>query len=147
MAVTRKTLLDKITGLPAVAQQGESFDIVATFKDVAPTPATLTEANISTVTLTLFDDLTEKFINSRNAQSVKDANGGILATDGTLTIQLQPADNAIVDGTIAVKSTEKHVARITWQWIDEDADGNDVTRTGIEEYELLVEVKATPTAP
>ena len=117
-----------------VIQAGESMNIIASFSDVSDTPTTLTSDDILTVTLTLFAGTTA--INSRLAQSVKDANGGTLAADGTLAIKLGPLDSIIV-GSLAAGATEVHIARLTWTWNDGTA------RTGIAEYTFEVEQVAT----
>lgn len=131
-------LLDQ-NGNSLLVQQGESFNFVGTFKDVSATPVQLTKADILTIKLTLFAGTT--IINSRNAQSVLDANGGTLATDGTLTIALDPADQVIVDTMLTAGQTETHVARLDWTW----SDGS--TRTGRAEYTFKVEKLAAPTVP
>lgn len=124
-----ETLLDD-AGHAAIFEEGASADIVATFKNMAGTQ--LTEANIVTLTLTLYDRATKAVINSRNAQDVKDANGGVLASDGTLTMKLGPLDN-IITGHL---DQEDHIARFTWTW----SDG--ITRTGVKE--LLFRVANLP---
>ena len=119
-----------------VIQAGESMNMIASFSDVSATPATLTSTDISTITLSLFSGTT--IINSRSAQDVKNANGGTLTTDGTLTIKLDPLD-AIIVGSLTAGQTEVHVARLTWTWNDGTA------RTGLAEYSFNVEKLAAPT--
>ena len=119
-----------------VVQQGESFNFEATFTDLASTPAALTSSDILTLTLTLFAATT--IINSRDAQSIKNANGGTLTAAGALTLKLDPADQTIVDGALAAGGTEQHVARIDWTWND------GASRTGRAEYLFEVEKLASP---
>lgn len=117
-------------------QAGESCNIVATFHDMGGTA--IAKAALLSLTATLYDEATSAAINSRNAQSVLDANQGAVASDGTLTLRLTPSDSVIV-GTVAVGDTEEHVLRLTWTW----NDGVSV-RTGIDEWTLSVEKMATP---
>lgn len=114
-----------------IVQEGKSFPIIVTFEDVSPTPKQLTASDILTLELTLFSGTTA--INSRNAQSVKNENGGTLADDGTLTMKLLAADNPIVDNTLTAGALETHIARFVWTW----NDGAD--QTGGVEYEFKVE--------
>lgn len=117
-------------------QAGESCNIVATFHDMGGTA--IAKAALLSLTATLYDEATSAVINSRNAQSVLDANNGAVASDGTLTLRLTPSDSVIM-GTVAVGDTETHVLRLTWTW----NDGVSV-RTGIDEWTLSVEKIATP---
>lgn len=117
-------------------QAGESCNIVATFHDMGGTA--IAKAALLSLTATLYDEATSAVINSRNAQSVLDANQGAVASDGALTLRLTPSDSVIM-GTVAVGDTETHVLRLTWTW----NDGVSV-RTGIDEWTLSVEKIATP---
>ena len=117
-------------------QAGESADVVATFHGLDG--VAIVKASIISLTATLYDQATSAVINSRNAQSVLDANQGAVASDGTLTMRLTPSD-AVIVGTVAVGDTEEHVLRLTWTW----NDGVSV-RTGIDEWTLSVEKMATP---
>jgi hypothetical protein len=126
----RKHLLDA-SGKATPVQAGESSDVVVTF--VGLNSVQIAKATIATLTATLFDATTGSIINSRNAQSVLDANGGAVASDGTLTLRLQPAD-AVIVGDADEGETEEHVLRLTWTWSD-----GVLTRTGVQEWLLLVE--------
>lgn len=117
-------------------QAGESCNIVATFHDMGGTA--IAKAALLSLTATLYDEATSAVINSRNAQSVLDANQGAVASDGALTLRLTPSD-AVIAGSVSVGATERHVLRLTWTWSDGVA-----TRTGIDEWVLLVEKIATP---
>lgn len=119
-----------------VVQEGESFNFTATFKDVSATPVALTKAQILTLTLTLYQDTT--IINSRDAVSVKDANGGTVTTAGVLTMKLDPADQAIVNTSKRAGTLEEHVARLDWTWNDGQS------RTGRAEYKFKVEKLSSP---
>lgn len=117
---------------PIVFTEGASGDIVAQFHDMLG--ADVNEAAILTLVLTLYDKASLQVINSRNEQNVKDVNGGTVATNGELTMRLNPIDNVIVGSN----TTEEHIARFKWTW----NDGTE-TRTGIEE--ILFSVTNLPT--
>lgn len=119
-----------------IVQQGESFNFTGTFEDVSATPTQLTSDEIVTLKLTLFAGT--KIINSRNAQDIKNANGGSLTAAGVLTLKLDPTDQTIVDGSLATGATEQHIARIDWTWNDGSV------RTGRTEYVFEVEKLASP---
>ena len=119
---TTPTLLRDSAGLAVVVQEGESCNLTVTFQDM--TGATINKASLITLTCTLFDWTTAAVINSRNAQTVLDANNGLVASDGTLTLRLGPLDNIIV-GTPASGTKEIHCCLFTWTWSDGVA-----TRTG-----------------
>ena len=95
--------------------EGESCDLTIVLYDA--TAVALVKASIITLTVTLLDQLTGAVINSRNAQDILDANGGALATDGTLVLRLQPLDNTNVNAT-PVGEIEKHEVTIKWTWND-----------------------------
>ena len=115
-------------GLHVVVQSGETLEVTATFEDTDGTQ--LTEAQLSAVNVTLFDRIAKTAINSRNGQNVMDANDGVLATDGTLTLTLDADDNTTASGV-----TETHVLRFEYTW-----SGGD----GIQEYEFDVEAIVSP---
>ncbi len=117
---------------PAIVQAGESFNLGVTFADVSATPTDLTSDDLLTLKATLFAGTT--VINSRDAQDIKNANGGTLTAAGVLTLALGPNDNVIVDGTIDAGGTEEHILRLEWTWND------GTTRKGIVEYIFEVEV-------
>lgn len=105
------------TGKEVTLQEGESADITFVPKDM--TGAAILKANILTLTVVLYNFATKAAINSRGPtpQNVLDANGGLVATDGTLTLRLQAADNPIV-GTLAAGKTETHCLEFAWTWSD-----------------------------
>ena len=111
------TLIRASDGDLVNVQEGESCNIVATFKDLNGNA--IVKASLITLTMTLALESTSAAINGRGPtpQNVLDANGGTVASDGTLTLRLQPADNSIIgtplDGTIEV-----HVIEFEWTWND-----------------------------
>jgi hypothetical protein len=97
---------------PIVIEEGESMNIGISFHDMAG--VAITKANLITLTITLIDVATSTVLNSRNGQSILDANGGTVTNDGVLTMRLDAADAPMV-GTA---SRESHLARFTWTWND-----------------------------
>jgi len=72
------------------------------------------KVQLSTVTLTLYPaGVPGTYINSRSAQTILDANGGTVATDGILTLVLGNLDNALVSQDSA---QEFHVVLIRYTW-------------------------------
>jgi hypothetical protein len=118
--------------------EGGAVRVVAVPKDFTGTA--ITEANLVTLTVTLYDQRTGRVINSRSAQSVKDANGGTVVTNGTLTLILLAADNPIVSDTTPPGGVERHVLRLAWTY----SDGSN-TIPGVGEWLIEVERKAVVT--
>lgn len=78
--------------------------------------AAIAASSISALTVTLYDRATDAIINSRDGQSILNANGGTLhATSGAWTLTLSASDNVIV-GTPSVGRTETHIALIEAAW-------------------------------
>ena len=127
-ATNLQTSKGRIVSVP----QGASCNLVVTFADASG--SAIAKTNLATLKATVYDAATLAVINSRDDQNVLDANGGTVATDGTLTLRLQPLDNTIVDGTLEAGHTESHVVRLTWTWSDGVA-----TRTGVQEWQYGVE--------
>jgi hypothetical protein len=117
--------------------EGGAVRVVAVPKDFAGTA--ITEANLVTLTATLYDQRTGRVINSRSAQSVKNANGGTVVTNGTLTLTLLAADNPIVGDTLP-GAVERHILRLAWTY----SDGSN-TIPGVAEWLIEVERKAVVT--
>ena len=122
---------------PAVVQSGESCNVLVTFQDL--TGVTIVKASLITLTVTQFEQKTAAIINSRNNQSILDANGGSVANDGTLTLRLQPLDSVIANTNTNVETSEVHVLRFDFTWSDGVS-----TRTGRENRGLSVERQAAP---
>lgn len=74
---------------------------------------TLTLAEISTITLTFYDFADGSVVNSRNAQSVKNANNVTITADGLLEWTLTTTDTTITDTTLGVGKLERKVALFT----------------------------------
>ena len=137
--MTKQIKLKDSNGKWQTVQQGESFNLPAVFHDAADPPVQLASDDILTLTVTLFAGTT--IINSRDEQDILGVNGGTVSEAGALTLALDPADQAIVDGTLPAGALEKHIARIDWTW----DDGTE--RTGRVEYAFWVEVLAAPEVP
>jgi hypothetical protein len=91
-------------------------------------------ASMTTITLTLSDEKTGAIINSRDAQSILNVNGGAFhATSGLLSIIFTPADNVLV-GT---KPVERHRALVEFTY----ASG-----TKADAYPFAIDVTAVPYA-
>ena len=72
--------------------------------------------DMTTITLTLYDEYTGTIINSRNAQDVKNTNNVTYSNPGILTWTLQPNDNIIVSNDIRTNGYEKHIALFEFTW-------------------------------
>lgn len=101
--------------------------ITGTFQDEYGEAVPL--ASLATVTVTLYDAATRTIINNRNAQDVKNTNGGTVAADGSFELTLSADDNAIFNGRLEA-GVELRVVQIVWTWTP--AGGG--TRTGRAEY-------------
>lgn len=73
-------------------------------------------SDMTTITLTLYDDYTGTIINSRNAQNVKNTNNVLYTEAGLLTWTLQPNDNVIVTSEVRTNGYEKHIALFEYTW-------------------------------
>lgn len=86
----------------------------ATIKDEAG--AAIATADITTLTLTLYDVETGTIINSRNAQNVHNTNNVTVSSEGVLAWTIQALDNAIVGTRRRAGQYEKHVALFEYTW-------------------------------
>tara|TARA_Y100000296_G_scaffold84302_2_gene117256 strand:- start:537 stop:953 length:417 start_codon:yes stop_codon:yes gene_type:complete len=105
--------------------EGSGAKYTATLKDPAGTVVTL--SNLSTLGLVLYNQRDGSIINSRGTlsgttytfQDVKNTNNVTFhATSGLMTWLIQPADNAIVDTTLAPGESETHVAVFKFVYTD-----------------------------
>lgn len=95
-----KDLLEKTT---------RKITAVVADENDAPIPA----ASLSSLALTLYSLHSLAVVNGRNAQNVLNANNVTVDASGNLVWDVQPADNAILDATLAV---EIHRALFEWTW-------------------------------
>jgi len=70
-------------------------------------------ADLTTLTLHLYDKGSGQIINARENINILNANGGTLDAAGNLTIQLDPADNALIDAT---QAAEDHILQVRWKY-------------------------------
>lgn len=70
-------------------------------------------ASLATLTVTLTSLHSGAIINSRNAQSILNANGGVVDSAGKLSWTMSAADNAILNSALAVES---HRALFIWTY-------------------------------
>jgi hypothetical protein len=68
---------------------------------------------LSSLTLTLYDRVSDAVLNGRDNQDVLNANDVTVDGNGVLTWLLQPADTAMHDSTLG---SEVHVALFTITW-------------------------------
>jgi hypothetical protein len=93
---------------------------------LTPAPASL----LTTLTLKLYAlDAARTIINSRDNQTVKNANGGTVNEAGLLVMVFDPADIPMLDSALPY---ERHIALFTWTW------GSSPVKTGRKEVALIV---------
>ena len=83
----------------------------ATFYD--ETGAVIPVASLNTLVLTLYDSVTLVAINSRTQQNILNANNVTVTSSGLLTWTMQPADNPILNTSLA---QELHIALFEWTY-------------------------------
>jgi hypothetical protein len=96
-------------------------------------------ADVDTLTATLYDKTSGAIINGRNAQTIKNANGGEVDAAGNFKLHLSANDNVIIDGTII--GVEPHVLIVEWTY----AVGKTGKEVFLVDVENLSRYKATPT--
>ena len=72
----------------------------------------VSQAELFELKLTLYERSTEGILNSRAAQSIKNANGGVYGTTGPLVLTLAPADMVC----LLTRESEWHVALLEYSW-------------------------------
>jgi hypothetical protein len=104
MALTReqRRVLERTTCLYSAQLTDEAGDAIAA-------------ANLSTLTLTLYDQVSKAIINARDDQDVLNANNVTVDASGNLQWTLQPDDNPII-GARRAGLTETHIALFEWTW-------------------------------
>lgn len=71
-------------------------------------------ASLTTLTLTLYDLVSNTIINGRNAQNILNANNVTVDASGNLVWSVQPSDNPIYSSTPV--ENELHIALFQWTW-------------------------------
>lgn len=93
-------------------QELQSLRVGFTFRDEERLP--IPKADVTSLTLTLYDARTGDIVNSRDNQDVLDNHGVTLgATNGEVRWSVSTADTAIGDDTA---DTEQHVGLFTVRW-------------------------------
>ena len=118
-----------------VVDAAESCKITWTPEDLDG--AAILKVNLISLNVTLYDNATNSVVNSRNAQSVIDVNGGTVSTAGVLTLRLTPTDTAIV-GTVAEGVKQTRCIEFIWTWNDGVA-----VQTGVEVRGFEIQQRAT----
>lgn len=91
-----------------------TLQYTTTLKD--ETETVIPSASINSITLTIIEEDSGDVVNSRNAQSILNANGGTMhATSGLLTMVFTASDTEIVGGADAGE-IETHLATIDITW-------------------------------
>lgn len=121
-------------------QEGESMNITGQLVDAAGNDITL--AALSTIKISLYNEIGNDVINSREDEDAKNANDHTVASDGSFIIRLDEDDSIIVTQDPTVEETEKqyHVIRIKWTWDDgtKVRTGLEHARFGVQKLEALV---------
>lgn len=79
----------------------------------------ISKADLTSLTLTLWDVLSGSIINNRDAQNVLDANNvTVTEAGGATTVEWKPveADSAIQSADVVREDLEHHKARFVWEW-------------------------------
>jgi hypothetical protein len=104
-------MTDHRSTLPAPIAEGSSQALTATVVDEAGAP--IAGSALTALTLTLYDTCAGTILNGRDHVDVLGANGGQVSEAGVLTLELTPADNALLD---AERTGETHVALLEWSY-------------------------------
>ena len=83
--------------------------------------AVIGSGDMTTLIGTLYEEVTEVVINSRDEQDMLNANGATLDGSGNFTLQLDPADNAIL---VDANEYEIHVLLLEWTYASGAKGGN-----------------------
>lgn len=97
--------------LTADVLEGTSGTFTATLVD--ETGATVSSADLTTATLTLFDEATGTIINSRDGQDVLNAHDVTISTAGALSWAFTADDTLIINDA---RAEEVHRALWTFTW-------------------------------
>ena len=95
--------------------EGTTFKYEATLKDEAG--VVIPSADLTTLTLTLYNVATAAIINSQTDTDVLNANNGTVhATSGLFTMIFKPLDNPIVTTATLAGEYEEHIALFEWTY-------------------------------
>jgi len=73
-------------------------------------------AALTTLTLKLVDVRTAAVVNGRNAQSILNANGGTVSSDGAVEWIGSPSDTALLTASTPLGSHELRHGVLAWTW-------------------------------
>jgi hypothetical protein len=111
-------------------KEGTGAVYTATLEDADGTAIPL--ANLTTITLTLYDVTSGDIINSREDQDVKNTNNvTVNATSGLLTWAMQAADNPIVNEATDVGEREEHKALFEFTFSGTGSPGTHVAKISV----------------
>ena len=99
-------------GVPATPQ-GTSAQYVGQIYDPSLYPLGVPASALTSLTLTLYDQVTGAVINSRSGQNVLNANGVTVDASGNLAWTLSPLDSPILTAELAI---ETHIALFQATW-------------------------------
>jgi len=91
-------------------------------------------SDLTTVELTLKDVTTGDIINTRDAVDIKNDNGGIVNTDGTMSWTSLPADNPVIQTGLDDGEIELHQITLVWTWNSGTSRGKRKVWVKVEEY-------------
>ena len=118
-----------LTSIERVVREGTTAVYGATIQDIDGNA--VAAGDLDSLTLTLWDKVSETIINSRNAQNVLNANNVTVSDEGVLAWTMQPEDNVIVDVNHLDGQKEEHRALFQWTW--------DTSKYG--KYEVVIDVE------
>ena len=91
----------------------------AVLRDEASLP--IPDTTLDTLTLSLYDTLTQTYINSRQQQDVLNANGVTIDGSGNLTWLVEPEDHVL----LGIRGFETHRAVFEYTWTDDSVSKRD----------------------
>lgn len=97
--------------LSRIARELKTYRIRGTFKK--DDGSVLTAAELTALTLKLFNEATGAFIIGPTGQSILNTDRGTVDANGVLVCTFLPADNPIIDDTL---TNETHVAFFEWEY-------------------------------
>lgn len=76
----------------------------------------IASGDLTSLTLTLYNEDDDAIINNRNAQDVLNANNVTVDSSGNLEWKIQTADTAIQGSGIGTNEIENHIALFHYKW-------------------------------
>ena len=122
------------TNIKEPKREGGTSYITGVLRD--ETGALVDGDDLTTLTLTLYDEATDTIINDQYQTDILNANGGSVDSEGNFTLTLLPEDMPIVT---AGMRRELHIALIEWTY---PAD-----KAGWQDFAFIVTALHQPPAP